>query len=146
MAEGGEVFVLDMGEPVKIIELARRMIALSGMTIREADTDEGDIEIAITGLRPGEKLYEELLIGENPMPTAHPRIMRAREDFLPWGILAEHLADLDQASRSNDVSEMKRILGELVLGSNLAEANFDHLSAAQVRPLTQVRQVPVRTR
>jgi FlaA1/EpsC-like NDP-sugar epimerase len=146
MAEGGEVFVLDMGEPVKIIELARRMIALSGLAIREADADEGDIEIAITGLRPGEKLYEELLIGENPMPTAHPRIMRAREDFLPWGILSEQLADLDQASRSNDVSEMKRILGELVLGSNLAEANFDHLSVAQVRSLTQVRQVPVRTR
>jgi FlaA1/EpsC-like NDP-sugar epimerase len=130
MAEGGEVFVLDMGEPVKIIELARRMITMSGLTVREPGQPEGEIEIMITGLRPGEKLYEELLIGENPMPTQHRRIMRAREDFLPWDELTGKLMALAQAARDNDVTGMKRVLAELVRGSKLAEANFDHLSVA----------------
>ncbi|MEF9944797.1 MAG: nucleoside-diphosphate sugar epimerase/dehydratase, partial [Burkholderiaceae bacterium] len=80
MGEGGEVFVLDMGEPVKIIDLARRMVGLSGFTVRDDANPEGEIEIAVTGMRPGEKLYEELLIGDNPAPTAHPRIMMAREE------------------------------------------------------------------
>ncbi|OGQ57681.1 MAG: capsular biosynthesis protein, partial [Deltaproteobacteria bacterium RIFCSPLOWO2_02_FULL_53_8] len=84
MATGGDVFVLDMGEPVRIMDLARRMVALSGLTVRDAANPGGDIEIAITGLRPGEKLYEELLIGDNPSPTAHPRIMKAHEDCLSW--------------------------------------------------------------
>ena len=81
MGEGGEVFVLDMGQPVRIIELARQMVQLSGHTVRDVTKPEGDIEITITGLRPGEKLYEELLIGDDPSPTAHPRIMKAREAF-----------------------------------------------------------------
>jgi FlaA1/EpsC-like NDP-sugar epimerase len=131
MAEGGEVFVLDMGQPVKILELARRMVMLSGLSIRDAHQPDGDIEITITGLRPGEKLYEELLIGENPMATDHPRIMRAREDFVPWTLLSQRLAQLDEAARGNDVAAMKRILGELVRGSKLADANVDHLSVAQ---------------
>jgi FlaA1/EpsC-like NDP-sugar epimerase len=119
-----------MGEPVKIIELARRMITMSGLTVREPGQPEGEIEIMITGLRPGEKLYEELLIGENPMPTQHRRIMRAREDFLPWDELTGKLMALAQAARDNDVTGMKRVLAELVRGSKLAEANFDHLSVA----------------
>jgi FlaA1/EpsC-like NDP-sugar epimerase len=78
------VFVLDMGQPVRIYDLARRMVELSGLTLRDEAHPHGDIAIEITGLRPGEKLYEELLIGDNPEPTDHPRIMKAHEDFMPW--------------------------------------------------------------
>jgi FlaA1/EpsC-like NDP-sugar epimerase len=84
MAEGGDVFLLDMGQPVKIMDLARRMIELSGLAVRDEQNPDGDIEIEITGLRPGEKLYEELLIGNNPKFTLHPQIMRATEVFIPW--------------------------------------------------------------
>ncbi|HEY9268574.1 MAG TPA: nucleoside-diphosphate sugar epimerase/dehydratase, partial [Methylotenera sp.] len=88
MAHGGDVFVLDMGQPVKIVDLARRMAQLSGLSVRDESNPAGDIEIKVVGLRPGEKLYEELLIGENPEPTAHPRIMKAHEDFVAWPQLA----------------------------------------------------------
>ena len=91
MGEGGEVFVLDMGQPVRIIELARQMVQLSGHTVRDVTNPEGDIEITVTGLRPGEKLYEELLIGDDPSPTAHPRIMKARESFRVWDELRPSL-------------------------------------------------------
>jgi FlaA1/EpsC-like NDP-sugar epimerase len=94
MAKGGEVFVLDMGEPVRIIDLARNMIELTGASVRDADNPHGDMEIQVVGLRPGEKLYEELLIGDNPEPTNHPRIMKANEDFLPWDRFEGRLATL----------------------------------------------------
>ena len=84
MGQGGDVFVLDMGEPVKIIDLARRMVELSGLTVRDEADPSGDIELAVTGLRPGEKLFEELLIGDNPQATQHPRIMKAHEQFVAW--------------------------------------------------------------
>ncbi len=84
MADGGEVFVLDMGKPVRICDLARRMIHLMGMTVRDEQHPDGDIEIAFTGLRPAEKLYEELLIGNNVTGTQHPMILRAIEHSLPW--------------------------------------------------------------
>lgn len=99
MAKGGEVFVLDMGEPVRIVDLARTMIRLSGLSVREADHAEGDIEIVETGLRPGEKLYEELLIGNNPEPTNHPRIMRAHERLMPWSELDFMMKQLDATIR-----------------------------------------------
>lgn len=94
MARGGEVFVLDMGEPVKIADLARRMIRLSGFEVRSADNPEGDIEIQYSGLRPGEKLFEELLIGENALPTNHPAILMAKENFLPESELSPKLENL----------------------------------------------------
>ncbi len=131
MAEGGEVFVLDMGAPVKILDLAQRMITLSGFTLRDAAHPHGDIEVVISGMRPGEKLFEELLIGENPLPTAHPRIMRAREDFLAWPALSGKLRDLDHAVRRNDVHAMKALLRELVSGCQLTDKVFDHISLAQ---------------
>lgn len=131
MAEGGEVFVLDMGEPVRIVDLAKRMIALSGLTLRDDAHPHGDIEVVFSGLRPGEKLFEELLIGENPLPTSHPRIMRAREDFVAWPELAAKLSDLDEAVRSNDVVAMKGLLRTLVSGAQLTEKTFDHISLAQ---------------
>lgn len=116
MATGGEVFVLDMGEPIKIIDLARRMIELSGMTVRDEANPHGDIAIQVTGLRPGEKLYEELLIGDNPIPTAHRRIMKAREDFLPLPILQQHLNTLQQGIQENDIAKLKTVMQECVHG------------------------------
>lgn len=116
MAEGGEVFVLDMGEPVKIIDLAKSMIELTGLTLKEASNPEGDIEIEITGLRPGEKLYEELLIGDDPKQTSHPRIMKANERFLDWSSLERRLDVLSQALAKNDVEQMLVVLQDLVTG------------------------------
>jgi FlaA1/EpsC-like NDP-sugar epimerase len=116
MAQGGDVFVLDMGESVKIIDLARKMIELSGLTVQDADNPDGDIAIEVTGLRPGEKLYEELLIGDNPMPTQHARIMKAHEDFLPWTELQSKLAALGVSLDANDVPLIRTLLKELVPG------------------------------
>lgn len=116
MAKGGDVFVLDMGEPVKIMDLARRIIELSGLTVRDDANPDGDIEIEVTGLRPGEKLYEELLIGDNPQPTSHPRIMKAREDCLPWSELEQKLQALQMALDVNDVGVVRAMLQQLVSG------------------------------
>ena len=116
MAKGGDVFVLDMGEPVKIMDLARRIIELSGLTVRDDSNPDGDIEIEVTGLRPGEKLYEELLIGDNPQPTSHPRIMKAREDCLPWAELEQKLQSLQMALDVNDVAVVRAMLQQLVSG------------------------------
>ena len=116
MSAGGDVFLLDMGEPVRIADLARRMVELSGLTVRDEDEPEGDIELEITGLRPGEKLYEELLIGDNPQSTSHPRIMRAKEDFLPWPELSKKLAALQAALDENDVPLARGLLQKLVSG------------------------------
>ena len=110
MANGGDVFVLDMGEPVKIVDLARRMINLTGLTVRDPENPDGDIEIEFTGLRPAEKLYEELLIGSNVMGTEHPRIMRADEDFLSIDELQECLDGLEAASRRLDYTKARDIL------------------------------------
>ncbi len=92
-----------MGEPVKIIDLARKMVELSGLTVRNAENPNGDIEIETTGLRPGEKLYEELLIGDNPEKTPHSRIMKARELFIPWEKLSPKLEHLQTLIENNDV-------------------------------------------
>jgi FlaA1/EpsC-like NDP-sugar epimerase len=116
MGEGGDVFVLDMGEPVKIMDLARRMVTLSGLSVRDADRPDGDIPIAISGLRPGEKLYEELLIGDNPEPTSHPRILRAREALLPWEQLSAELDHLREATAAQDVPAMRAVLARCVQG------------------------------
>jgi len=116
MAHGGDVFVLDMGSPVKIVDLAQRMAQLSGLTLCDACNPDGDIELKITGLRPGEKLYEELLIGDNPEGTAHERIMKAHEDFVPWTELAPVLVQMRQAAIHNDTALMKAILTRLVHG------------------------------
>ncbi|NQW81665.1 MAG: polysaccharide biosynthesis protein [Polaromonas sp.] len=116
MATGGDVFVLDMGEPVKILDLAQRMVELSGLRVRNAEQPDGDIEIVVTGLRPGEKLYEELLIGDNPTPTAHPRIMKAHEDCLSWDALTAQLNTLKKATADGDVDAMKAVLTVCVQG------------------------------
>ncbi len=112
----GDVFVLDMGEPVKIIDLAHRMIELSGLTVKDASNAEGDIEISVTGLRPGEKLFEEMLIGDNPEATVHPRILKAREHFLPWHKLEARLEVLNEALTDNNIQMTRGLLSELVNG------------------------------
>jgi FlaA1/EpsC-like NDP-sugar epimerase len=116
MAKGGDVFVLDMGQSVRILDLAIRMIELSGLNVRDADNPEGDIEIEITGLRPGEKLYEELLIGDDPRGTSHPRIMKARDDYLPWPQLQGEIEALDSALRANNAPVVRQMLARLVSG------------------------------
>ncbi len=116
MAKGGEVFVLDMGEPVKIMDLARHMIELSGLSVQDEQAPGGDIAIKLIGLRPGEKLYEELLIGDNPSPTDHPRIMKADEEFLPWSELKGQLDTLREAAGRDDVDGIKSVLSRCVQG------------------------------
>jgi FlaA1/EpsC-like NDP-sugar epimerase len=114
MAEGGDVFVLDMGEPVKIVDLATRMIKLTGLTVRDSDNPDGDIDIVFTGLRPAEKLYEELLIGDNVAGTEHPRIMRAEEHFIAHEQLMPLLADVEAAAEHLDRGRMREILEQTV--------------------------------
>jgi FlaA1/EpsC-like NDP-sugar epimerase len=114
MGQGGEVYVLDMGKPVKIIDLARRMVHLSGLELRDEAHPEGDIAIEVVGLRPGEKLYEELLIGENVEGTSHPLIMRAYEHEVPWAVLTGQLASLDEACQAFDYERVLALLGTLV--------------------------------
>ena len=131
MAEGGDVFVLDMGQPVKIFDLAKRMIELSGLQLRDEENPDGDIEIQIIGLRPGEKLYEELLIGDDPSPTRHERIMQAKEEVISWAELEPKLAELTEALISQDVAEIKRLLVQLVAGYIPAEVTVDWITTVK---------------
>jgi FlaA1/EpsC-like NDP-sugar epimerase len=116
MGTGGDVFVLDMGKPVRIRDLAEKMIHLMGLTVRDADSPDGDIEIRYTGLRPAEKLYEELLIGNNVAGTEHPGIMRAEEDFLPWHELKPLLDQLWTTCQRLDCIKAREILLHAVTG------------------------------
>ncbi|WP_289281595.1 MULTISPECIES: nucleoside-diphosphate sugar epimerase/dehydratase [unclassified Methylophaga] len=116
MGKGGDVFVLDMGEPVKIVDLARRMIHLSGFTIRDKENPNGDIEIAYTGLRPGEKLYEELLIGDNVSATEHEKIMRAEECVIEWPALVTIIRELELANKYDDCQKARAILLDTIDG------------------------------
>lgn len=116
MATGGDVFLLDMGKPVKIMELARRIIELSGLTVCDEQNPNGDIKIEIVGLRPGEKLYEELLIANNPQATENERIMKAHEDFLPWPKFSEKLDFLQRCCISGNHEKIEGLLRELVSG------------------------------
>jgi len=116
LAEGGDVFVLDMGEPVKILNLAKKMIQLSGLKLRDDSNPEGDIAIQVTGLRPAEKLYEELLIGNNPIPTSHPRILRAHEEYLPLKEMERNLADFEKKFAQLSINQIKEFLKTVVQG------------------------------
>lgn len=127
MGQGGDVFVLDMGSPVRIVDLARRMIRLSGFSVRDEDNPNDDIEIEYTGLRPGEKLYEELLIGENVTGTEHPLIMRAEEFELPWAELFTKLEQLDMACHQFDCETVRAVLLEVAEGYQPADGIFDHV-------------------
>lgn len=125
MGETGEVFVLDMGEPVKIYDLAIKMINLSGLSLKDEKNPNGDIEIQITGLRPGEKLYEELLIGENVHGTNHPRIMAATEIMIEWDELSSILEQLDKLCSEYKISDIRNLLIQLSIGFNPKGGIFD---------------------
>ena len=116
MGQGGEVFVLDMGEPVRILDLAKRMIRLSGLEIKDESHPQGDIEIVYTGLRPGEKLFEELLIGENVKPTKHELIMSADEDSLSWQQIKDFVAQFSEVVENYDVEKSRILLIDAVSG------------------------------
>lgn len=116
MARGGDVFVLDMGEPVKILDLARRMVELSGLAVKDSQNPHGDIEIQFTGLQPGEMLDEELLVGGKSGTTSHPRIMKAHEEFIRWSDLEGGLNALEMALNVNDVGVIRLMMEKLVSG------------------------------
>jgi FlaA1/EpsC-like NDP-sugar epimerase len=136
MGSGGDVFVLDMGEPVRIYDLASRIVELSGFTLRDERNPHGDIEIKVTGLRPGEKLYEELLIGDNPKPTQHPRILKAQEKFMPWEQLQGELHSLNLALSVNDVPLIRSFLHKLVSGYQPSDEVVDWVYLEQERQAT----------
>ena len=127
MAQGGDVFVLDMGKPVRIADLARRMIKLSGFTVRDESNPQGDIEIGFTGLRPAEKMFEELLIGKNVTGTEHPMILRAIEHSLPWDEIQLLLHDLLVAMGQFDVPGARRLLISAVREYRPGPEEIDHV-------------------
>lgn len=124
-ATGGEVYVLDMGRPVKIVDLARSMISLSGLEVADEANPDGDIEISFVGLRDGEKLYEELLIAENSSPTAHPKIIRNHEDFLPLTKLMPEIEKMTAALQTQNLADIQRLLLDLVEGYVPHKSLFD---------------------
>ncbi len=116
MGEGGDVFVLDMGEPIKIVELAKKLVALSGLEVKDENNPNGDIEIVFTGLRPGEKLYEELLIGNNVSKTEHIRILKAKEDYIPYKELEKYFLMIKDAEYNADTAALKNIFKDVIAG------------------------------
>ena len=144
MGQGGDVFVLDMGEPVKILDLAKRLIRLMGSEVKDAEHPKGDIAIQFTGLRPGEKLFEELLVGDNVTGTGHSKIMRAEEEQLDEERIDVYLEALKQAAATNNWQQILDILSEAVSGFHsrdgvsdvLWERKMDSASEANVvRPI-----------
>ena len=134
MAKGGDVFVLDMGRPVRIDDLARRMISLMGLTVRDAANPDGDIEIEYTGLRTAEKLFEELLIGTNVTGTDHPMIMRAIEHSLPWTRMQQLLNELLVALASFDCRRSLALLAESVAEYHATHAINDYIWTRKALP------------
>jgi len=131
MAERCEVFVLDMGESVKIKDLINKMIKLSGLSIKDDKNLDGDIEIKITGLRPGEKLYEELLIGENPQKTNHEKIQKAQDPFISFSKLKIDLDHLLNLIEENNVEEVKHVLSNLIPSYQSNSKIVDHFYEQQ---------------
>ena len=131
--EGAEVFVLDMGGAVKILDLARRMIEMSGFRVKDMDCPDGDIAIEVTGLRPGEKLFEELLMGDNVQLTEHPRIIKAHEEFIEWKYLEIYLDALRLTIERNDIEGMQLILQKIVKGYRPHEEVMDWVDMERTR-------------
>jgi FlaA1/EpsC-like NDP-sugar epimerase len=131
MSEDCDVFVLDMGESVKIKDLIYRIVKLSGLTVKDKNNEEGDIEIKIIGLRPGEKLYEELLLGDNPQKTKHPKIQKAQDPFIPFNQLEVDLNNLRTLLDHNKVFEVKELLTKIVKTYQSNSAIVDHIYLEQ---------------
>ena len=127
MGKKGEIFVLDMGEPIEIIELAKEMIKLSGMSVKNEENPDGEIEIVFTGLRPGEKLYEELLIDNNASSTKHHKIMKAFEENIEWEELQEYIDALNQATKTEDLKKIREIFVNTVAGFTTKSEIVDFL-------------------
>ena len=128
MGKGGDVFVLDMGESVRIIDLAKRLINLSGFEVKDANHPNGDIEIIFTGLRPGEKLYEELLIGDKVSKTDHQQILRAEEEFISKEEIERFIDELKEAEKNNDVFTLKEIFKKVIHGYESEQDEVDVIS------------------
>jgi FlaA1/EpsC-like NDP-sugar epimerase len=133
MGKGGDVFVLDMGDPVRIYDLAIKMIHLMGLQPKTKNYPNGDIEIKVTGLRPGEKLYEELLIGGDEKPTKHPRIKTAKENYLPWLSMLQLLKDLELACERYDIDEIRELMLSAPTGFNPTDGNCDLLAKSSAK-------------
>ncbi len=127
MAHGGDVFVLEMGEPIKIIDLAKKMIYLSGFTPAFGDNPNGDIEIKVTGLRPGEKLFEELLIGENVYSTDHPNIMQAKEKSVKWNEINIMIKDINELCKIFDIKGVVSLLKNNIDGYKPADLDYNSI-------------------
>jgi FlaA1/EpsC-like NDP-sugar epimerase len=138
MAKGGDVFVLDMGEPVKIADLAKQMIRLSGRTVKDSSNPTGDIEVVFSGLRPGEKLYEELLIGNNATGSEHPKILTADEEFASREELESVLAGLRKAIETNNSQVARQLLIGIVKDFSPSSTNVDLLNMIQTKPVNNV--------
>lgn len=131
MGNCAEVFVLDMGNSIKIKDLIYKMINLSGLSIKDQDNPYGDIEIKITGLRPGEKLYEELLIGENPQSTNHPKIQKINDPYIPFDKLELELVKLKNLINKNKSKEVKNLLENIIKSFNSNSPIVDHIHVEQ---------------
>jgi FlaA1/EpsC-like NDP-sugar epimerase len=127
MSDSCEVFVLDMGKSVKILDLIHKMIKLSGLTVKKEKNSEGDIEIQIIGLRPGEKLYEELLLGDNPQKTFHEKIQKAKDPYIPFDKLKIDLDNLTTLLNENKSAEVKELLNKLLPSYQSNSKIVDHL-------------------
>ena len=132
MSKNCDVFVLDMGESIKIKDLIYRIVNLSGLSVREEENPSGDIEIQVTGLRDGEKLYEELLLGDNPQPTEHIKIQKAQDPFIPFKELEKHLSILHSHLNNNKVSEVRQILKNIVVTYNTESKITDYIHLEQL--------------
>lgn len=144
MGRGGDIFVLNMGEPVKIIDIARRMIQLMGYTVRDRDNPDGDIEIRITGMRPGEKLHEELLLGENVTGTNHPMILRAEEPGAELVNLQSTLGKLNEACNKADCVAVRNLLVEFIADYKPSSSSLEDTVWRATRSVTEGEEVPVR--
>ena len=132
IGKNADVFVLDMGESVKILNLINKMVKLSGLTVKDINNPNGDIEIKIIGLRPGEKLFEELLIGDNPQKTIHPKILRASDPFISFDELNKELNKLSISIEENDIINVKKILSNLIKSYNSNSSLVDHIYKEQM--------------
>jgi FlaA1/EpsC-like NDP-sugar epimerase len=130
MSDSGDIFVLNMGRPIYIRDLARRMIELSGLTVKSKENPQGDIEVKFTGLRPGEKLFEEPLTDDSPRQTLHPRIFRTRERFISWSELTNQLVALEIALKNNDIASLRKQIEEIVPGYTPQGGIIDSLLAS----------------
>ena len=126
LSKGGDVFVLDMGDPIKIYDLAVKMIELSGLKVKDSTNSDESVEITITGLRPGEKLFEELLLSENPVKTKHPKIFRSKEPFIQLDELIAEINSLQKLMQKNDFENIRSKLKKIVIDYSPNSQIIDH--------------------